>query len=80
MYKQLYNLLETVTDNTNWNDIKADGKQARAVFTTICLMFDYEADTAATDGILQKLYCEYIEGIYNISYATFENYMIEDIV
>lgn len=80
MKEELFNLLETVTDNTNWNDFKADGTQARAVFTTICLAFDYEVDTAETDELLQNLYCEHIDGIYNISYATFENYMIEDIV
>lgn len=80
MKEYLYNLLETVTGNTNWNDFRTDGEQARAVFTTICLVFDYEADTAATDGILQMLYNDYIGGNCNISYATFENYMIENIV
>ena len=80
MCKNLYNLLETVTSNTNWNDISNDGKQARAVFTTICLAFEYEADTAATDGMLLDLYNNYIDGNYDINYLTFETYMVEHII
>ncbi len=80
MKEVLYNLLETVTRNTNWNDFRTDGEQARAVFTTICLALDYEADTAVTDGILLKLYNDYIDGVCNINYEMFENYMVENII
>lgn len=54
-------------------------KQARAIFTTMCLVGYIDADTAECDNILLSLYNETI-GENVMSYDEFEMFMIELIV
>ena len=79
MKEQLFDYLENFMIQNNWLDGYAP-KQARAVFTTICLVGNIDADTAACDNILLELYNKAdMEGIY-IDYDDFEEFMIELIV
>ena len=60
-------------------------EQARAIFTTLCLMNNIDADTAECDNILSYIYeeADIIETVDFDEYATynaFENYMLELIV
>lgn len=54
-------------------------KQARAIFTTICLIGYIDADTAECDNILLRLYNETDVRLI-MSYDNFEMFMVELIV
>lgn len=79
MKEQLFEYLEDFMIQNNWLD-EYTPKQARAIFTTICLVGNIDADTAVCDNMLFELYNKaYIESI-DINYDDFEEYMIELIV
>ena len=52
--------------------------QARAIFTTICMLEDIEADTFLSDNMLLDLY-SLLEHT-DFTQEEFENFMLEDIV
>lgn len=57
----------------NWLNANTP-EQARALFTSICLIGNYEADTKIPDGILHELYIEAaMEDL--VSYYEFESFM-----
>lgn len=63
----------------NWLD-EYTPRQARAIFTTICLAENIDADTAACDIILQDLYYSADIATLDIGYDEFKNYMVKLIV
>lgn len=78
MKKELRKYLEQFLIQNNWDDEYAK-EQARAIFTTVCLMENIDADTAECDGILAHLFVKAaIDDI--VSYDEFENYMVKLIV
>jgi len=79
MKEQLFKYLEDFMIQNNWLD-EYTSKQARAVFTTICLVGDIYADTATCDNMLLKLYNKADIKSCDISYDDFEGYMVELIV
>ena len=65
-------------NNHGWDSIKTR-EQARAIFTTICVLCNIEADTRESDIILMKIYNKSsLENL--ISYNAFTDYMVELIV
>ena len=52
-------------------------RQLRALFTTICITYDLEADTYETDTVLREVYGKMQT---DVPFEVFENYMLEDIV
>lgn len=79
MKNELFNYLEDFMIQNNWLD-EYMPKQARAIFTTICLVENIDADTAACDNMLLELYNKADIECCDISYDDFEEYMIELIV
>lgn len=51
----LYDFLENFMIQENWDDINVP-EQARGIFTTICLIGKFEADTSVVDEMLRKTY------------------------
>lgn len=76
MKEKLYNALEDYMIRHEWDYI---AEQARAMFTTICIMNGIESDEEECDGMLRKLYdksaMEFVMG-----YDEFVDYMVELIV
>lgn len=72
---ELQQLLEIITRNTNWNNMRHDGGQAKSVFTTLCIVEKIEERENA-EKILKDVYEGLIEGVYNISYARYASYML----
>lgn len=60
---------------SNWLDENIP-EQARALFTSWCLMENVEADTGKCDNALMKLYHNSALDSLNITYDEFENFMI----
>lgn len=79
MKEKLFEYLETFMIQNNWFD-EYIPKQARAIFTTICLVGNIDADTAACDNMLLELYNKADMKTIDISYDDFEEYMIELII
>lgn len=79
MNNKLFKYLENFMIQNNWLD-EYTPKQARAVFTTICLVKNIDADTGACDDMLLELYNKADMESIDISYEDFENYMVELIV
>ena len=78
MKSEIRKYLEQFLIQNNWDDSYTK-EQARAIFTTICLVENIDADTAECDGILVHLYIK--AGIDELcSYDEFDNYMVELIV
>lgn len=75
----LYEYLENFADcNADWDNRNAL-EQARAIFTTICLVGNFDADTNIVDEMLKRLYfAAQLEGI--MEQEKFENFMVEHIV
>ena len=78
MKKELRKYLEQFMIQNNWDD-EYTHKQARSIFTTICLIENIDADTAECDAILAHLYVKAAMDEF-MSYDDFEDYMIELIV
>lgn len=79
MKERLFDYLEDFMIQNNWID-EYTPKQARAIFTTICLVGNIDADTAACDNILSELYNKADIKSIDVSYENFEKFMIELIV
>lgn len=79
MKKELFEYLENFMIQNNWLD-EYTPKQARSIFTTICLIGNIDADTAACDNMLLELYNKADMESIDISYDDFEEYMVELIV
>lgn len=78
MKEKLYNYLESFMIENDWQD-EYTPKQARAIFTTICLVGNIDADTRPCDEMLATLYWRAaLEEI--IDYDDFEKFMIELII
>lgn len=84
MKKELLTYLEQFMIQNDWCD-KYTKEQARAIFTTICLVGNIDADTAECDGILSYMYDA--AGVVEVSdfddlaeYDDFKNYMLALIV
>lgn len=72
------NLLKNfmITENWDYNNVP---EQVRAIFTTICIIGNIQADTLQGDSILKDLYEKSaLEDL--IEYDDFENFMYELIV
>lgn len=84
MKDKLIEYLKDFLIQNNWCD-KYTKEQARAIFTTICLTENIDADTAESDEILAYLYdeadvVEVIEFDELADYGSFKSYMLELIV
>lgn len=79
MKEQLFDYLENFMIQNNWLD-EYTPKQARAIFITICLVRNIDADMAACDNMLLELYNKADMESIDISYDDFEGFMIELIV
>ena len=74
--------LKTFLIQNAWDDDYAK-EQSRAIFTTICLMENIDADTAECDYILALMYDACIVpyvGFDSEEYENFKGYMLELIV
>ena len=81
---ELVEYLKEFLIQNNWCE-KYTKEQARAIFTTICLTQDIDADTAECDNILSYVYEEsYIVEVIDFDefamYGDFKKYMISLIV
>lgn len=72
----LYEELMQLVREYEWFDINIK-EQARAIFTTICVVWDIQADTGECDSMLSNLYEQ--AGL-KIDYDDYYNYMVELIV
>lgn len=79
MLAPLYSYLETYLIQNNWED-EYTKTGARSIFTTICLVCNIDADTAACDQMLRELYVKSDAQSADVSYDDFENFMIEYII
>lgn len=78
MNNKLFEYLENFMIQNNWLD-EYTQKQARAIFTTICLIENIDADTKKCNDILSTLYWRAaLEEL--IEYNDFESYMVGLIV
>lgn len=79
MKNELLNYLENFMIQNNWLD-EYTPKQARAIFTTICLVGNIDSDTVACNNMLLELYNKADMESIDISYDDFEDYMVKLIV
>lgn len=79
MKNELFVYLEDFMIQNNWLD-EYTSKQARSIFTTICLVGNIDADTAVCDNMLLELYNKADMESIDISYDDFEDYMVGLIV
>lgn len=78
MIENLCNYLKRFVIANIWED-ESIAEQARAIFSTICLVGNIDTDTARADRILYDLY--YDSGIKDImAFDEFENFMYEYLV
>lgn len=84
MKKKMVEYLRNFLIQNDWCE-EYTKRQARAIFTTICLFFDIDADTDECDNILSYVYD--VANIADVSdfddlakYDDFKNYMLELIV
>lgn len=74
----LYAELITLVTENEWFDANVK-EQARAIFTTICVVWNIEVDTGEYDSMLINLYEK--ANLKNvIDYTDYDNYMAELIV
>ena len=79
MVKELYGKLKHFMITENWYSNENIPRQARAMFVTICIVGDIEADTNEAENLLLDLYCT--TGIENLmEYEDFEKFMYEYMV
>lgn len=79
MTEILQNKLKQFLIYNNWLDNNVP-EQARAIFTTICIINEWEVDTAQTGILLMELYEQADIESVDISYTEFESFMYELIV
>ena len=79
MSKEIFKCLKNHMISNYWDDTNIK-EQARAMFTTICIMEDLEADTNVCDNMLLELYTSSALEELDISYEEFENFMVKHII
>lgn len=79
LYKMAVKFLKQFLIQADWDDVNVP-EQARAVFTTICLAGDMNADTIKCDDLLMRLYPMLPTNSAELTYEEFENFMLEWIV
>lgn len=84
MKDKLIEYLKSFLIQNDWCD-KYTKEQARAIFTTLCIMEYIDADTAECDNILSYVYeeAEIVETIdfdEHADYGSFKRYMLKLIV
>ena len=84
MKDRLIEYLKDFLIQNNWCDTYTK-EQSRAIFTTLCLMCNIDADTVECDEILSYVYeetdiIETLEFDECSTYGSFKNYMLELIV
>ena len=72
----VYKHLKSFMIQSNWLDNNTP-EQARAMFTSICLMGDISPDTSVCDNMLLELYNDSNMESVDISYDDFDFYMCE---
>ena len=78
MLNQMFDYLKSFMIESYWED--AAKEQSRAIFTTICLMGDIDADTYVCCNLLHELWSAAAIGDLGVDYDEFERYMIGLIV
>lgn len=78
MKNLLYDQLITLVTENEWFDTNVK-EQARAIFTTICVVWNIEVDTGEYDSMLINLY-EKANLKRVVDYTDYDNYMAELIV
>lgn len=78
LFVETLNLLESFMITENWYNENVP-EQARAIFTTLCIIGEIEADTLQADNILKDLYKKAAMDSLT-EYDEFENYMYKLIV
>ena len=74
--KELYKYLKQFMLEENWYSNENIPRQARALFVSICIVEEIEADTAAADNMLLELYTSSkLDDL--MEYEDFENFMYE---
>lgn len=79
MFNQMFDYLKEFMLCNSWDNGNVP-EQARAIFTTICLMDDIHADTSGCDNLLWELYRDCAMEDTGMSYDEFENFMLAWIV
>lgn len=77
--REMFECLKSFIIENYWYDAYIP-QQARSIFTTICMMWNIDADTAECDNMLNELWiCAGVDEI-EIDYEEFENFMLTWIV
>lgn len=71
----IYKRLKLFINHSDWLNINTQ-EQARALFTTLCIIGGMEADTSVCDNMLLELYNDLGTQNIDIRYNDFENFMI----
>lgn len=79
MIKEIFDILKDFMIQNYW-DNKNVKEQARAMFTTICVIGEIEADTNICDNMLLELYNSSALADIDESYDEFENFMVKHII
>ena len=79
MIKELFNYLKSFMIQNYWDNENVK-EQARAMFTTICVVGEIEADTNICDNMLLELYESSALADIDENYNEFEEFMIEHII
>lgn len=77
--QEMFEWLKSFMIENFWYDSNVS-QQARSIFSTICMVWNIEADTAECDNMLNELWtCASVDEI-EIDRDEFENFMLELIV
>lgn len=79
MLNKMFEYLKSFMIENYWEDTYSK-KQSKAMFTTICLIGNIDADTNVCDSILFELWSSAAIGDCGVDYDEFESYMIDLIV
>lgn len=75
MFNKTFDFLKEFMLCNTWS-IDVVPEQARAIFTTLCLMGDIYADTSGCDNLLWELYRDCAMEDTGMSYDEFEDFMV----
>ena len=78
-FEKMFSYLKSFMLECEW-EYKPFQEQARAIFTTICLMDNIDADTSTCDNMLMELWSEAALKDAGVDFYEFENYMVGLIV
>ena len=74
MLNEMFDYLKSFMIESYWED--AAKEQSRAIFTTICLMGNIDADTYVCCNLLHELWSAAAIGDLGVDYDEFERYMV----